>query len=152
MNNVYETKFKESTVPDIGKWDKIRQELLSMLISDGYPDDMTISFLVAAEEIFANIAMYAFPEGFCKKDILSIEYGTGADDPGEYAMITFRDSGAAFDPTKVSDRKPVDSVRDLKPGGFGIRMVRDKTDRMVYNRKDGMNILSIIKYKPAKEV
>ena len=147
MDNVF-GKDKTITVkPAISSWDVIRPVLLLELEEAGFTDDVSVSFLVAAEEMFANAVMYAFPEGISDDDMISVGFDIGQDSRGQYAEIVLSDTGVAFDPTKIPQHEPVTSAKGLTPGGFGITLARQKTDRMIYKREQGQNRLSLIRYK-----
>ena len=96
---------------------------------------------VVAEEIFVNIAHYAYPEGNGTAEItMSFE---GEDE--RTAVITFSDSGVAFDPLAKADPDIHASAHDRKIGGIGIFMVREMTDGVEYRRENGRNVLTVRK-------
>ncbi|MBQ2604086.1 MAG: ATP-binding protein [Acutalibacteraceae bacterium] len=95
---------------------------------------------VAVDELFANIAHYAYsPEtGYATvrvdviKDPLSVE-------------ITFIDNGVPYDPLANIDPDTSLSVEDRPIGGMGIFIVKKSMDLVNYEYKDGKNILTIKK-------
>ena len=93
---------------------------------------------VAVEEIFVNIAHYAYPEG-AGEAVISV----GAEDDG--IAIEFRDRGIPFDPLKKADPDVTLAAADRGIGGLGIYMVKKSMDRMTYEYADGQNILKIVK-------
>ncbi len=104
----------------------------------GMKEQMAID--VAVDELFANIAQYAYsPEtGYATvlvdviKDPLSVE-------------ITFIDNGIPYDPLAKSDPDTSLSVEDREIGGMGIFIVKKSMDLVNYEYKDGKNILTIKK-------
>ena len=104
----------------------------------GMKEQMAID--VAVDELFANIAQYAYsPEtGYATvlvdviKDPLSVE-------------ITFIDNGIPYDPLAKSDPDTSLSVEDREIGGMGIFIVKKSMDLVNYEYKDGKNILTIRK-------
>ena len=95
---------------------------------------------VAVEEIYVNIANYAYaPE--TGKAYISVR-----PDP-ENASVTIecRDNGIPFDPLAKADPDVTLSAEERKIGGLGIYMVKKSMDAMEYSRKDGQNILTITK-------
>jgi len=95
---------------------------------------------VAVDELFANIAHYAYsPEtGYATvrvdviKDPLSVE-------------ITFIDNGVPYDPLANIDPDTSLSVEDRPIGGMGIFIVKKSMDLVNYEYKDGKNMLTIVK-------
>ena len=93
---------------------------------------------VAAEEIFVNIAHYAYtPETGSAVIRLAVEDGT--------AEIEFRDRGIPFDPLAKPDPDVTLSAKDRQIGGLGIYMVKKSMDEVAYRREDGENIFTMRK-------
>ncbi len=135
--------------PSLETWDEIRPGLFRELLERGMPTDRVTAFLTAAEEIFVNIVAYAFPGGFGDTDTLTLQIKE-QDLPPQAISLIFTDSGIPFDPAAVPPRPPVSSFRGLAPGGWGIHMAKEKSDRMVYTRCEGRNILELTKYLESK--
>ena len=104
----------------------------------GMKEQMAID--VAIDELFANIAHYAYnPEtGYATvqvdvlNDPLSVE-------------VTFIDNGKQYDPLAKDDPDTTLSVEDRPIGGMGILIVKKSMDVVSYEYKDGKNILTIKK-------
>ena len=94
---------------------------------------------VAVEEIFVNIASYAYEEGEGMADI-EIDDET----PG-IVSIKFTDSGIPYDPLAKPDPDTTLSADERQIGGLGIFMVKKSMDDMAYEYSDGKNILTIRK-------
>ncbi|QUA53512.1 ATP-binding protein [Aristaeella lactis] len=95
---------------------------------------------VAVEEIYVNIANYAYaPE--TGKAYISVR----PDPENASVTIEFRDNGIPFDPLAKADPDVTLSAEERKIGGLGIYMVKKSMDAMEYSRKDGQNILTITK-------
>lgn len=95
---------------------------------------------VAAEEIFVNIAHYAYPE---KKGTAAIRF---AFHPEENAVtIQFIDSGTPYNPLAHKEPDTTLSLSERKIGGLGILMVKKTMDNVAYEHKDGFNILTLQK-------
>lgn len=107
-------------------------------VSCSVKDRMRIG--IAAEEIFVNIASYAYSPGTGRAQI-SVEV---SGDPAEIA-ITFKDRGIPYDPTAKEDPDVTLSAEERKIGGLGTFMTRKFVDEMLYEHKDGMNILTLKK-------
>ena len=95
---------------------------------------------IAVEELFVNIASYAYPSGG--------EAVIGCQVEREPASITiqFRDWGKPFDPLAGEDADITLSAEERKIGGLGIYMVKTSMDETRYVYEDGQNILTIKKY------
>lgn len=93
---------------------------------------------VAAEEIFVNIASYAYSPGTGEAVI-----GVSAD--GETAVIEFRDRGIPFDPLAKADPDVTLPAEERGIGGLGIYMVKKTMDEVLYRFENGENILTIRK-------
>lgn len=95
--------------------------------------------LVAVEEIYANIAMYAYEGKDIGDAIISIEI---VDD---IATISFKDTGMAFDPLAKIDPDIHAKAEDRSIGGLGIYMVKKSMDECFYSREDDTNIFTMRK-------
>ena len=95
---------------------------------------------VAVEEIFVNIAHYAYVPGTGEATIRVELY----HDPSE-AEITFIDRGVPYDPLAKPDPDVTLSAEERVIGGLGIFMVKKTMDEVKYEYLDGCNILTIKK-------
>ena len=104
----------------------------------GFAEQMSIN--VAVDEIFANIAHYAYG-GESGSAAVRVEV---TDEPFE-ARITFIDEGVPFDPLSVPDPDTELSLDERDIGGMGIHIVRKSMDEVSYEYKDGRNIFTVMK-------
>ena len=95
---------------------------------------------VAVEELFVNIARYAYAPNVGKATIM-LEW----DEAEASVAITFIDEGIPFDPLKKADPDVTLSLEERPVGGLGIFMVKKSVDKMEYDHRDGRNILIIRK-------
>lgn len=95
---------------------------------------------MAVEEIFVNIASYAYApdEG---PATLRME----VDDDPLIVTVTFIDHGKPYDPLAKADPDVHLSAEDRQIGGLGIFMVKESMDEVIYEYKDGHNILKLKK-------
>ena len=105
--------------------------------------DFTIitEFNLVVEELFVNIANYAYKEkenGKCK---ISIDY----DKEKQEVKITIEDNGIKFNPLEKEDPDTTLSVEDRKIGGLGILLVKKNMDNIEYKYEDNKNILILSK-------
>ena len=95
---------------------------------------------VAIEELFVNIARYAYnPE--TGPATVRVEV---AENPMA-VVITFIDKGIPYDPLKQEDPNTHLPAEEREIGGLGIFMVKKTMDDITYEYKDGQNILTIKK-------
>ena len=95
---------------------------------------------IAVEEIFVNIANYAYGDETGTVVILV----TMHEDPPS-AEITFIDTGVQYDPLAKPDPDITLPSNKRKKGGMGIFMVKKSMDEMTYKYEGGKNILTIKK-------
>ena len=111
-----------------------------MLESYECPMKIQTAICVAIEEVFVNVAHYAYGEG--EGDMV---LGIGFDE--ESRNITFRmtDKGTPFDPLKKPDPDITLSAEDREIGGLGIFITKKTMDTVSYAYENGENILTMIK-------
>ena len=93
---------------------------------------------MAMEELYVNVALYAYPEGDGWVELRgSIEDG----------VATFRliDGGTPFDPLAKEDPDIALSGEERGIGGLGIFMVKSMMDEVSYEYTDGCNRLTLRK-------
>ena len=95
---------------------------------------------VAVEEIFINIANYAYAPG-TGDALIRLEIS----DAPVVVTVTFIDRGIPFDPTAKEDPDVSLPAEQRAIGGLGIFMVKKSMDSMKYEYKDGQNILILKK-------
>lgn len=91
---------------------------------------------IAVDELFANIASYAYGEE-TGEAVIEMEF------PDGFAQITFRDWGTPYNPWEHPDPDVTLSAEERQIGGLGIYMVKKSMDRFSYRYEDGQNILTI---------
>lgn len=95
---------------------------------------------IAVEEIFVNIAHYAYnPDvGTAKVRVEVLGEPPAVD-------ITFIDNGIPYDPLAKADPDVTLSAEERQIGGLGIFMVKKSMDDVKYEYLDGHNILTLKK-------
>lgn len=105
------------------------------------PDDIKSQLDIAVEEIFVNIAKYAYDaDGGGKADI-SFSF----NDDEKTVTIVFEDNGMPYNPLEKPDPDITLSADEREIGGLGIFMVKNLTDSMDYSYENKTNILKITK-------
>ncbi len=95
---------------------------------------------VAVEEIFVNIASYAY-----KPEIGNATIRVEITKEPLAAILTFIDNGVPYDPLAKEDPDVTLSAEERDIGGLGIFMVKKSMDDVEYEYKNGQNILRIKK-------
>ena len=95
---------------------------------------------VAIDELFANIAYYAYPDGTGEATV-RFDF----DEAMRIASITFIDSGVPFNPLEKADPDVTLSAEEREVGGLGIYMVKKTMDTVEYSHDNGYNELTIHK-------
>lgn len=93
---------------------------------------------VCVEEIFVNIAHYAYPQGSGWAEIYC-QAGPGR------VEIRLEDEGVAFDPLSRTDPDVTLDAQARQIGGLGIFMVKRSMDQVSYCRQAGRNKLTMVK-------
>ena len=94
---------------------------------------------LSVEEIFVNIAHYAYTP-----DIGTATIRVDNDDANTIT-ITFIDSGIPYNPLEKADPDITLSAEERQIGGLGIFMVKKNMDEVMYEHKDGQNVLTLKK-------
>ena len=95
---------------------------------------------IAVEEVFVNIASYAYGT----ETGLAVIQLRETHDP-EGVTVTFIDEGMPYDPLAKPDPDVTLSAEERPIGGLGIFMVKKSMDDMTYEYKDNRNILTLKK-------
>lgn len=115
-------------------------ELLDMIRIDlnlmCCPMDKQISLEICIEEIFVNIASYAYGEqtgmAFITEEVTN-----------NSISLCFRDKGIPYDPLAKEDPDTTLSAEEREIGGLGVFMVKTMMDSVTYEYKDGFNCLTM---------
>jgi anti-sigma regulatory factor (Ser/Thr protein kinase) len=104
------------------------------------PMKIQTAISVAIEEVFVNVAHYAYPNG---EGDMSLHIGFD----NQSRDITFRmtDKGVPFDPLKKPDPDITLSAEDREIGGLGIFITKKTMDSLTYAYENGENILTMTK-------
>ena len=95
---------------------------------------------VAIEEVFVNVARYAYREG---EGEVTLEIGF--DKESRTVTFRMRDRGVPFDPLQRPDPDITLSAEDREIGGLGIFITKKTMDTVVYAYENGENVLTMTK-------
>ena len=106
----------------------------------GCPPKAVIQIDVVIDELFSNIAYYAYaPEEGSATISIDVK-----EDPLS-VIISFADKGKPFDPLSMKEPDTALSADERQIGGLGIFLVKKTMDSVSYEYKDGQNILTVKK-------
>lgn len=120
--------------------DTIQDFVAAELEKTDCPMKIEFQIQLAVEEIYVNIAHYAYHP---KVGEATVSCWVG----GEPLQVTiqFLDGGKPFNPLAKEDTDVTLSAEDREIGGLGILMVKKNMDQVDYAYEDGKNILTIKK-------
>ena len=99
---------------------------------------------VAIEELFVNIARYAYPDAtHDNPGKVWVSYAYCAEPPS--ITVDFVDEGVPFNPLAKPDAVTPHDIMDVPIGGLGILMAKKSVDSMHYERMGDTNVLRIVK-------
>ena len=105
----------------------------------GFNERARDKVMLASEEIFVNIANYAY-DGV--DGLVTVGF-TLSDDSS--ALVEFQDAGTPFNPLSRPDPDLSASVEQRGIGGLGIFLAKNLMDSVEYRFEDGRNILCMEK-------
>ena len=122
------------------KLDEVISYIGGVLDESSCSEGVRMKISIAAEEIFVNIARYAYPEGNGEAVVRA-----GITYAPEEITITFIDRGVKYDPLARPD-PDLKLPADKRPvGGLGIYMTKQFMDELSYVYTDGKNIITMKK-------
>ena len=124
----------------IGNLPSVMEFVDSKLETIDCPIKAQMQIDVAVEEIFVNIAKYAY-----HPDKGNATVRVEVSDAPVCVTITFIDHGVPYDPLAKDDPDVTLSADDREIGGLGIFMTKQIMDDVTYAYKDGQNILTLKK-------
>ena len=117
------------------------------LEANNCPMRVMLEIDVAAEEIFVNVASYAYTSG-----VGSVAIEVNFEEHPKAVAIRFIDSGIPYNPLEKEDPDVTLSAEKRGIGGLGVFMVKKSMDEVTYEYKDGKNHLTIRKFFDRKHL
>lgn len=139
----YFGKTEEQTIElpaEVEKLNQILEYSKEMLSSHDCPTKTIMQVSLAIEEIFVNIANYAYGG---KPGIAKIVFSFQMKPRG--VSIIFIDKGIPYNPLDKTDPDITLAAEEREVGGLGIFMTKKIMDEMSYEYKDSCNILKLFK-------
>ena len=117
------------------------------LEANNCPMRVMLEIDVAAEEIFVNVASYAYTSG-----VGSVAIEVNFEEHPKAVAIRFIDSGIPYNPLEKEDPDVTLPAEKRGIGGLGVFMVKKSMDEVTYEYKDGKNHLTIRKFFDRKHL
>lgn len=124
----------KENLPQVSEW---LEEMLRIL---DVPMREQMQIQLAAEEIYINIANYAYAPG-----VGPVVIRIGYDMERHAVKLSFVDQGTPYDPLAKEDPDTTLSARDREVGGLGIFLVKKTMDNVNYVRSNHSNVLTFEK-------
>ena len=145
---MFDYKPKEGGMHMVSKTFPAKTEALSDVLGfvdltlESYECPMKIqtAVCVAIEEVFVNVAHYAY--GGAEGDMT---LGIGFDEKSRNITFRMTDKGIPFDPLQKPDPDITLSAEEREIGGLGIFITKKTMDTVTYAYENGENILTMIK-------
>jgi sigma-B regulation protein RsbU (phosphoserine phosphatase) len=108
----------------------------------GFSGSQVKKVAVVAEEVFANIAHYAYAEGTDQSEG-SAAIAVRFDPDTEVASLSFKDNGIPFNPLEHPAPDLTLNTWEREIGGLGVHMVLTMMDSVEYAYENPYNILTL---------
>lgn len=118
----------------------VTQFVDDVLKEHGCPASVQRQIDVAVDEIFGNIAQYAYTPG---TGTVRVRAEVTGNPPT--AVIAFVDCGVPYNPLSQPAPDVHAPLEERQAGGLGIFLVKKTMDEMTYAYEDGQNCLTIRK-------
>ena len=104
------------------------------------PMKIQTAICVAIEEVFVNVAHYAYDGGEGDMTL-----GISLDEKTHSVTFRMTDKGIPFDPLNKPDPDITLSAEDREIGGLGIFIAKKTMDTIIYAYENGENVLTMTK-------
>lgn len=121
------------------QWDHVYELVESCLDGTDTSEKTKYDLFVSAEEIFTNIASYAYDS---VEGMVEISCGFCTESQDEL-RVSFKDWGTPYNPLERSDPDFDIPFEERGIGGLGIFMVKKFMDYVEYRNEHGCNIFTI---------
>lgn len=104
---------------------------------DAAPAETLGRMHVVLEEAVVNVVLHGFAPGAIGEITVRLRL------TGEAACLIIEDNGKAFDPTVAPEPAHARSLSEAIPGGWGLALIHKFCPTAAYERKHGMNHLTM---------
>ena len=109
-------------------------------IENGLDAGIVNDIQIALDEALSNILAYGYETGGII--VVRLAYQDGE------VCVEIEDEARAFDPLQAPPPKLDADLMQRQIGGLGIHLIRSLMDTVCYDRRDGKNVLRLIKRVP----
>ena len=131
--------FRMSVGADAGGVGKVNAAFAGFAETHALPAAVRRSLNVALDELLANTLAY----GMTGRDACSLTVEMELDQ--ERVTVILTDDGPPFDPFERDAPDTTLSVEERPIGGLGIHLVRQLMDKVNYQRREGHNVVVLVK-------
>lgn len=131
--------FRVSVGADPDGVGRVKAAFTAFAETNALEDGVRRSLNVALDELLAN----EISHGKAGRDTSSLTMEVKLDQ--ERLVVTLTDDGPPFDPLGQAAPDTTLSVDDRPVGGLGIHLVRELMDEVSYERRDGHNVVVLVK-------
>jgi serine/threonine-protein kinase RsbW len=136
---VTETLVIRAEIPELARvcdWTDALAQRLAL------PQSTAFAIQLCFEEALSNIVRHGFagdPDEVARNKDVRLALETHDD----AIVATIEDRGPAFDPLEVAPPAAPTAISDLPLGGRGIQLMRKLAQSLAYERRDGVNRLTL---------
>ena len=139
-SNIFSGSSQLTLPADRKEYPELQQLILNIAAELDIPERIRKQLMICCDEVFTNIASYAYPEGNGSVAV-AVEFVSET----QSLRSAFSDSGIAFDPLEISEPDTSSALSERKIGGLGMFMVKKMMDTVEYCRENGKNVLTLTK-------
>ena len=114
-------------------------EFVTKKLGENADGKLVFELELICEEVFVNICNYAYGENVGKAEIEACKLS-------DCIVVKFIDSGKKFNPLEIAEPNIHAPLEERSIGGLGIFMTKKLSDKLLFERTDNKNILTVIKY------
>ena len=132
--------FRISVGADPGGVGKVNAAFAGFVETHALPEAVRSSLNVALDELLANELSHGMAGRAAGSVTVEVEFDQ------ERVTVTITDDGPEFDPFRQAAPDTTLSVDERPIGGLGIHLVRELMDDVSYERRDGHNVVVLVKH------
>jgi anti-sigma regulatory factor (Ser/Thr protein kinase) len=126
----------------ISELERLDQKLQAFGASIGLSKKCVFQINLAVDELFTNIVKYGFADNNLHYVAITLSHRDGK------ISIRVEDNGVPFDPAAKQTSELKDPLEHCKIGGLGLHLVKKIMDDIIYERRGGKNVITLIKHIP----
>lgn len=128
---------------DVKNLDAVHGFILDSIAGYNCPESIKFQLELAIEEIYVNIAYYAYPNTI---GITTLRTEVLMEEKGPLLIVDILDQGTPYNPLEQADPELDLSINERDPGGLGIYMVKNSMDALAYRYEGESNVFTVQKY------